>query len=229
MTTKAGVKVEPGKLILTSRVGINADLFPDVLRLYVPEGSVVADVTWGKGVFWQNVDVTKYVLHATDMSTGTDARKLPYADGSHRAVVLDPPYIYNPKDTVKASISQPYQVNQSTGFRTVHEVLTFYKEAMFEAKRVLTPDGVLIVKCQDQIMSGKQCWMHVEIQRMGEKLGLYLEDLFVLVQKTQPTSRWPTQYHGRKNHSYFMVFSGDKRAAFPLADDDDDSACQATG
>jgi len=216
----AGVTVEPGKLILTSRVGTNADVFPDVLRLYVPDGSVVADVTWGKGVFWQNVDVSKYVLHATDISTGTDARKLPYADGSHHAVVLDPPYIYNPKDTVKKSISDPYKVNQSEGFKTVHEVLDFYRDAMAEARRVLTPTGVLIVKCQDQIMSGKQCWMHVEIQRFGEKLGLYLEDLFVLVQKTQPTSRWPTQYHARKNHSYFLVFSRDPKVAFPLAEDD---------
>lgn len=70
-------------------------------------------------------------------------------------------------------------------------------------------------------MSGKQCWMHVEIQRMGEKMGLFMEDLFVLVQKTQPASRWPMQYHARKNHSYFLVLSRDKRVAFELSEDED--------
>jgi len=33
--------------------GSNADLLVDVTRLYIPDGALVADVTWGHGVFWR--------------------------------------------------------------------------------------------------------------------------------------------------------------------------------
>ena len=54
-------------LVLSARVSGNADVFPDVLKLHVPEGSTIADVTHGKGVFWRKVDKAKYNLLATDM------------------------------------------------------------------------------------------------------------------------------------------------------------------
>jgi hypothetical protein len=34
-------------VVLTAHRGINADLLPHILKLYVPNGSLVADVTWG--------------------------------------------------------------------------------------------------------------------------------------------------------------------------------------
>lgn len=37
-------------LVLSARVSGNADIFPDVLKLHVPEGWTVADVTHGGGV-----------------------------------------------------------------------------------------------------------------------------------------------------------------------------------
>ena len=71
----------------------NADVFPKILKLHVPVGSVIADVTWGKGVFWQKVIRSKYTVHATDLQTGVDCRDLPYDDVSLDCVVLDPPYM----------------------------------------------------------------------------------------------------------------------------------------
>ena len=56
--------------ITTAQIGTNADLVPDILSLYIPEGSVVADVTFGKGVFWRNVDTSKYVLKPSDLIDG---------------------------------------------------------------------------------------------------------------------------------------------------------------
>ena len=40
-------------LIFSAYVRNNEDLFPMILSLYVPIGSHVADVTYGKGVFWK--------------------------------------------------------------------------------------------------------------------------------------------------------------------------------
>ena len=36
---------------LSAHIGGNADVFAQILRLHVPEGAIVADATWGKGVF----------------------------------------------------------------------------------------------------------------------------------------------------------------------------------
>ncbi|MDX2161918.1 MAG: DNA methyltransferase [bacterium] len=81
------------ELIFSAYQGNNADVFPKVLALHVPDGAVIADVTYGKGVFWRSVPMGKYQLHATDLLTGVDCRKLPYNDKSIDCVVLDPPYM----------------------------------------------------------------------------------------------------------------------------------------
>ena len=63
--------------ILSAHVGGNAQVFPLVMALHVPEGSLVADVTHGKGVFWRGIDKTKYRMLASDIQNGVDYRKLP--------------------------------------------------------------------------------------------------------------------------------------------------------
>jgi hypothetical protein len=54
---------------------------------------VVADVTYGKGIFWKNVPPGKYDVRATDIQTGVNCHDLPYADEAVDCVVLDPPYM----------------------------------------------------------------------------------------------------------------------------------------
>ena len=100
-------------MILTATTGTNADLFPKILELYFKEGDSIADVTYGNGVFWKNVDTSKYKLSATDIKTGTDFRKLPYDNEIFQGVILDPPYIYNPSKTIKKSISGSYSINET--------------------------------------------------------------------------------------------------------------------
>ena len=80
-------------IVVSARVGSNAEIFPSIVSLHVPEGSKVADVTWGKGVFWQRVPVGLYEVLPSDIATGVDCRKLPYEDQSIDCVVLDPPYM----------------------------------------------------------------------------------------------------------------------------------------
>lgn len=132
---------EKPSYVLTAKVGTNADLFPEVLRLYVQDGAKVADVTYGKGVFWKGVNTLMYDLYATDLATdGVDLRALPYGNEEFDALVLDPPYIYNPKDTVKASISEPYKVNTTgLGLTTIDAVVELYTAGIDEAYRVLKP------------------------------------------------------------------------------------------
>src|SRR5205085_1527635 len=82
--TASGKRTQGGipttDIVMSAHVGGNAEVFPQILALHVSEGSTVADVTWGKGVFWQNVPENKYTVLATDLKTGVDCRNLPYDD-----------------------------------------------------------------------------------------------------------------------------------------------------
>jgi hypothetical protein len=86
-------------------------------------------------------------------------------------------------------------------------VVDLYFKAGAEAYRVLEPEGVLIVKCQDEVSANRQWLTHVEIIREYERLGFYTKDLFVVVRTNRPiVTRLKRQEHARKNHSYFLVF-----------------------
>ena len=211
------------ELVHSAHIAGNADVFPEILDLHVPQGSTVADVTYGKGVFWRNVPEGIYDLLTTDIQDGVDCRDLPYQDESLDCVVLDPPYmegLYR-KDSSSLAGANSYAAFRShysdskarNGGPKYHAaVLDMYFSAGKEALRVLRPKGTLIVKCQDEVSANKQHLTHVEIINEYAELGFYAKDLFVVVRPNKPAmSRVIRQVHARKNHSYFLVFVKTKR------------------
>lgn len=220
-------------VIVTAHLDDNATLFPKILKLHVPRGSVVADVTYGKGVFWKNVRAEDYILHASDLndvplaptpamrsaSTGVDCRALPYDACQLDGLVLDPPYmegLFRESESnlagggTHSAFREAYSSGKATpkGGPKWHEaVIQLYIEAGREAHRVLRADGILIVKCQDEVSANRQWFTHVEIMTAYESMGFYAKDLFVVVRPNKPAvSRMLTQAHARKNHSYFLIF-----------------------
>jgi len=205
-------------LILSAHTAGNADVFPQILALHVPPGAVVADVTYGSGVFWRDIPKGQYELRPSDIADGVDCRKLPYPDVSIDCVVLDPPYMegfYRKKGDQKAgsgthSAFRDYYSNgneRSEGPKWHQAVSDMYFKAGHEAYRVLKDGGVLIVKCQDEVSANRQWLTHIEIYNEYARLGFYCKDLFVVVRVNRPgVTRLIKQVHARKNHSYFMVF-----------------------
>lgn len=200
------------ELVFSAHFGPNDGLFPHVLELYVPHGSTVADVTWGRGVFWKHVPKGLYELKQTDLKSGIDCRDLPYESNSLDCVVFDPPYMHTPGGTAHVGHQnfEAYYKNNSINHseKKYHEaVLDLYFAGAREALRVLKPKGIYIVKCQDEVCANKQRLTHVEIINELSGMGYIVEDLFVLVRKGRPgVSRVLRQVHARKNHSYFIVF-----------------------
>ena len=200
-------------LILSAYADGNDQTFPRILSLYVAPGSIVADVTFGKGVFWRRVPPGQYELLATDIRDGIDCRNLPYKYESIDCVVLDPPYMHSPGGTAHKNHTpfEEHYRNNGSGNRTrskYHDaVLDLYRDAGREAYRVLRERGVLIVKCQDEVCSNRQRFTHVEIMQMYDEMGFVAEDLLVVIRNNRPgVSRAVRQVHARKNHSYFLVF-----------------------
>jgi hypothetical protein len=205
-------------LILSAHLADNSQLFPKILSLYVPTGAAVADVTYGKGVFWKNVPKDTYHLLKSDLKDGIDCRELPYKSASVDCVVLDPPYMHTPGGTAHDGHQnfEHYYKNNGTRNGTekkYHEaVLDLYFGAAREALRVLRPEGIFLVKCQDEVCANKQRLTHIEITNFLVELGFVVEDLFVLVRTNKPgVSRILVQKHARKNHSYFLVFRKSKK------------------
>jgi len=95
-------------LTRSASVAGNAAVFPSILSLHMPDGGQIADVTFGRGVFWKNVDRRHWKVVGSDMliedkvqarftdldlTTGVDFAQLPYKDTSMDGLVLDPPYM----------------------------------------------------------------------------------------------------------------------------------------
>jgi DNA modification methylase len=203
--------IPTNNLIFSAYVGTNDQIFPLILSLYVAKGNTIADVTYGKGVFWRNVPKDTYRLLKTDISLGIDCRNLPYEEASLDCIVFDPPYMHSPGGTAHVNhqnYEAYYRNNQANSQAKYHEaVLDLYFTSAREAWRVLKHGGVYIVKCQDEVCANRQRLTHIEIINELEKQGFVTEDLFIVVRSGKPgVSRLLNQVHARKAHSYFLVF-----------------------
>jgi hypothetical protein len=219
------------ELILSAYVARNNEVFPRVLELHIEDGAKIVDVTWGKGVFWKDVDLSNYEVYASDLDSGkspsgysVDCRNLPYKDNSLDAVVIDPPYaegffrrnkeMLAGGDGSHEQFRKNYsngEVLDTNGSKYHQAVLDVYYKAGMEAHRVLKEDGTLIVKTQDEVSANTQELTHIQITNFYEgELDFYTKDLFITVRSNKPAvSGMHKQVHARKNHSYFLIYEMD--------------------
>jgi hypothetical protein len=206
-------------LLFSSHQTNNQYLFPKILDLYVENGSRIADLTYGKGVFWREVELDKYETFFSDIQTGVDSRRTHYDDSYFDCVVFDPPYmegLYRQTSNQMAGSSShsAFRDRYSDSLPSVESkrkyhdrVLEMYIHTGVEVDRILKNGGIYIVKCQDEVSANRQKLTHVEIIYGMEQIGFYCKDLFVITRNNSPSvSRVLKQEHSRKNHSYFLVF-----------------------
>lgn len=216
-------KTSPTGEVYTCIEGRNNNLISDVLSLYAKPGFVIGDVTFGKGAFWDGIDLSPYRIIGSDIVSKADALKthtkycknltllwnvdfchLPYKDKIFDMIFFDPPYTHNPGTML---IESMYRNAQTTKRFNHKDIVDLYREGIQEAKRVLKIGGFLCVKCRDEIESSRQCWAHREVYDIATtELGMYPKDLFILKQMSYVYIQHKTQQHARKNHSYLWVF-----------------------
>ena len=185
----------------------NAQLLADCAQLgYLVEP--VLDATYGQGRWWSQVRPLQ--LYTNDLNTDTDAdfhrdfRDMPWDDGQFGTVAFDPPYKLNGTSTGEGPASSDAGYGVAGEYRSVATKMQLIHDGARECARVA--DRYLLVKCQDQVVSGAKVWQTRLVADFVEQhCGFALADmLHVGGYRKQPPGR--RQVHSRSDYSTLLVF-----------------------
>jgi len=167
--------------------GNNSDLILSCARLgYLRDAEAVLDATYGLGTFWKKWRPASLVANDLDPDRGYwhfDFRDLPWKwEEAFDAVVFDPDYKLQGTSSNAGPASSNARYGMDREYRSVtYQLYDVIFAGLDECVRALKPDGILLVKCMDQVVSGDVVWMSFDIKTYVEKhLACRLIDLFQL-------------------------------------------------
>ncbi len=184
----------------------NAEMIEDCARLgYLRPEWRTLDPTYGYGTFWKLWRPTELVACDLDLARSpagfpVDFTDLPFRDEAFDAVVFDPPYKLNGTPDPAADLRYGIQVPTRWQDR-----MALIRRGLEECSRVLG-GGYLLVKCQDQVCSGRVRWQTDEFTVHARLCGLGKVDRFDFPSyRPQPNGR--RQVHARRNTSSLLIFT----------------------
>lgn len=183
----------------------NGHLIEDVARLgYLRKEWRTLDCTYGYGTFWKIWQPDELVASdgAVDRSPigyAVDFTDLPWGTREFYVVVFDPPYKLNGTPDTEG-VDERFGVHKVTRWQ---DRIDLMRRGLVECARVA--DHHLLVKCQDQVCSGKVRWQTTEMIRTAEKCGFGLVDRFDFL-GGRPQDPERGQVHARHNSSQLLVF-----------------------
>jgi hypothetical protein len=178
----------------------NAELMADCARLGYVTGYVL-DMTYGLGRFWKLHRPEHMVTNDLDAELEADwafdFTAMPFGADAFHTVVFDPPYKLNGTGGSHPS-DKGYGVADSL---SVESRMRLIFDGVTEGARMLAPGGHLLVKCQDQVVSGHKVWQTHDIATHATlNLNLRLIDIL----------RGRRQLHSRGDYSSLLVFKKGK-------------------
>lgn len=196
-----------------STIGYNQiEIIQNIIELHVPQGFIDLDPTYSRGVFYKKglLKDPEYkfdLIPQTSDTTQSCVTDLPMDDNSVNCIMFDPPFIMGGKIKDNCKDGSCIIGKRFSYFKNPTELLSFYRASLLELYRILDSDGVLIFKCQDCVVSAKNCMSHAVVMKQAYDIGFYPKDLFILLAKSRLISgKVKKQQHARKFHSYFWVF-----------------------
>lgn len=188
------------------------DIIRGITKLHLAGERVELDPCYGRGSFYKpddieepslaydsSLDIIRKVTHRTVYHY--NATNLSHLDAnSTSSIMFDPPFL---RTTGKGSIIK----ERFGSYPTMELLWAFYSKALWEFCRILMPDGKLIVKIQNTVMSNKQWCSEHFISNLAGEYGLKFVDEFILgARHRMKQHNLKNQRHARKYHCFFLVF-----------------------
>lgn len=200
--------------------GSNAELMLQVERVYFEswhrqkqvngEKLRIADITFHEGKMWEMINTDKYEFFKSDKSrkyrvAQMNCRNLRYENDSKDVVVFDPPYVPFVRKN-SPGVSGDYNSDETTPNWTPKQIRGLFEAGMKSAYRVLSPGGLLLVKCQDQTVHHKKWQQTREVFDIAIRLGFAHRDTGGLVQTGTGRTHSHRQQFLRCNWSVLWIF-----------------------
>ena len=178
----------------------NYEALQEILSVYSKPGALILDMTFGTGAFWRGGQPSV----SLDIVTRADVRAsfygLPFLGGVFDVVVFDPPYRMNGTRADYATTKR-YK-NKESNYRVVPK---HYAAGVKEAHRVLRGGGLLVVKMQDQVVSGKRYFQTNMMLKWAKDYSRMVDEVHVVTSsRPQPAGR--AKRHLSAEHSTFQVW-----------------------
>jgi len=186
----------------------NAQLIAECAQLgYLQKDWEIIDATYGKGRFWTEWRPSSLTTNDLDASTSAtynyDFTDMIFPDHCFDAVVFDPPYKLNGTSTSKGPASGDESYGIKGKYVPIDERHQLIYDGLDECLRVLKKGGMLLVKCQDQVSSGRVHWQTMLFtQHLADDTKL-VDMLHLPGYRRQPMGR--RQLHARRNYSTLLV------------------------
>lgn len=188
--------------------GDSSYVFKRIMDLFCEDGGKVLDMTFGRGVFWKKIEAGRFSVLANDMDPNLgnwhdDLRRVRWGDEKFDVVVFDPPWGNISTVRREDGLARVYRLEP---MGSPEKLMEFCIEGIREGCRVLKVGGIMIVKCQDQVSSGKKYFYSVEIYREALRVGFVGVDRVIQKQKRNPKASHGVQKHFRMNYSEYWIF-----------------------
>ena len=174
-----------------------------IMRLYNNNKPFDCDLTYSKGVFYKNLPQPQKKYDKYPQVEGVhnlnEADLLP--DEKFSSIVYDLPFLISDGSTKSVLLKERFSVYMSG-----EEAYRVNDEMLLRAYRLLKHNGLLVIKTMDCSHSGQQYWLSDYVLSKAIRLGLILQDKFILLSKQRILPKIRMQHVARKYHSYFFVF-----------------------
>lgn len=161
--------VEPPALppvMAATRWPDNSAMTLDLARLgYIPIDGLILDPTYQDGTWWKRWPPgtpARLVTNSLDPANGADLcfdfRRAPFPDDTFDCVTYDPPYVSKGGRSTSTMQDHQRRYGIADAPKSPFELQQLINHGSSEMMRVLKPGGILLVKCQDYVSSGRIWW-----------------------------------------------------------------------
>jgi SAM-dependent methyltransferase len=188
-------------------------LLDEMIGFYCPVADPrILDATVNKGRIWGD-STRPYIGMDIDPTVEPgivgDDTAMPFRDASFDIIVYDPPHVGDQgKSKTKFATKYGTGITSKNSEGVWGSLAHTYPPFLTEAKRVLRPDGVLLVKLIDHTHSATFQFATAEFWRAALATGAFIiEGLHMLPRRgVIMDSKWKRASHPRQNHCTWMIF-----------------------